>query len=107
MGQSRTSARRAAENGPEIAMKLADCPLPRAGRPLEATVLEVADHGQHGIVQEGVAGQDAAGARREWRSGHVGHATAGLLDDERAAGNVPGLEVALPEPVHAASGDIA
>src|SRR5436190_1399904 len=106
-GQSRRSASRAAENGPETAMQAADCPLPRSGRPLEATALEVADHRQHGVMENGIGGQDTAGARRERRAGHVGDAATGLLDNQCAARDVPRLEVAFPEAVHASGRDIA
>ena len=48
-----------------------------------------------------------AAARRERLAVQVGDPAAGFGHDQRAAGDVPRLEVALPEPVHAAGRDVA
>ena len=59
------------------------------------------------VVQQAVAGEDVPAARAEGRAVHVRHAAAGFGHDQRAAGDVPRLEVAFPEPVHPAGRDVA
>ena len=58
-------------------------------------------------MEEPVGGQHLPASRRKRASIHVGHHPPGLSDNQRAAGDIPGLQVALPESVHAPGGDVA
>ena len=61
----------------------------------------------HGVVDVTVGGDDVASARTERTARQIGHAAAGLLDDQRAGRDVPGMKRLLPEPVEPARGDVA
>ena len=59
------------------------------------------------LVDAAVRGDEVRRGRVERRAVHAGDAAAGLLDDQRAGGDVPRLEVLLPEAVEPARGDVA
>ena len=58
-------------------------------------------------MHEPVGRQHRTGARRESVTSQCGDAATGLLDDQRAAGDVPRLQIAFPEAVEPSRGDIA
>src|SRR5688500_14540288 len=81
----------------------------RTGRALpgtQACAREVANDGCHGLVDQAVRCQDISAAGRKRLARRVRDAAPGFSDDERAAGDVPRLEVAFPESVDAAGGDV-
>src|SRR5262245_25863546 len=69
-------------------------------RPLGSTLTKISDELQHRVVYPSVGGEDVAAARRERRSVKRCHAAASLGNDQRTAGDVPRLQIALPEAVH-------
>ena len=60
---------------------------------------------EHRAVQVSVRGHDVPTPRTKRRPVHVGDASAGLGHNQPAAGDVPGLQIGLPEGVHASSRD--
>src|SRR3990172_9256448 len=82
--------------GRDAGRKPALCPLSRTPGP------ERFDDGEHLAVDPAVGGDEMALLGREWRSVHAGDPSARLLDDERAGGDVPRLQVLLPEPFESA-----
>ena len=68
---------------------------------------EIPNRRQHLGVDASVRGNDLTGARSERRLRRMRTRPAGLLDDQRAAGDVPRLKPLLPEPVEPAGRDVA
>ena len=68
---------------------------------------ELLNHAKHRLMDLAVRREHIAAARKERRAVQPGDPAAGFLDDQRAAGDVPGLEIAFPEAVHAPGRDLA
>src|ERR687897_317831 len=63
-------------------------------------------HFHHGFVDEAVGGEDGRGVDAEGGAVVVGAAPAGLADEERAGGHVPGAQALFPEALEAPGGDV-
>jgi hypothetical protein len=58
------------------------------------------------LVQKSVRGEDVTAPRAEGCPVHIGHAPAGFGDNQCPAGDVPRLQIALPEAVHTPGRDV-
>ena len=58
-------------------------------------------------MDAGVAGHDLATGAGGRAAAQVAGAAAGLLDQEQTRGDVPGMQLELPETIAAAGGDVA
>src|SRR5262245_56162979 len=77
------------------------CLADRSVRPLSS-----ANRLDHLLVDSPVGRNHFHAARVERATGEIADAATGLLDDERARGDVPRVEADLPEPIEPARGDV-
>src|SRR4029079_6913564 len=61
----------------------------------------------HLVVQQAVGGDDASAPQHERTAVETRDAAAGLLNDQDAAGDVPGVEPLSPEAAEPPGGDVA